>query len=91
MEYRTLGRTGLSVSAIGLGTEHLIEAGSTIRDVIHQAVEAGINYIDVLATGNSVFWQDFAPAIRPTREKLILAMSWNYTYFKRYGQVGARL
>ncbi len=40
MEYRVLGRTRRSVSAIGLGTEHLAYDGNTIREVVQQAVAA---------------------------------------------------
>jgi predicted aldo/keto reductase-like oxidoreductase len=78
MEYRKLGRTGLDVSAIGLGTEHLETSESTIRDVIRSAVDAGINYIDVLPGSDSDFWDYFAPTIRPYRDKLILAVGWRF-------------
>ena len=48
MNYRTLGRTGLRVSPLCLGTMNLgnptSEAGS-IR-LVHRALEAGINFID---------------------------------------------
>jgi predicted aldo/keto reductase-like oxidoreductase len=48
VKYRTLGRTGLSVSEIGLGTEFLL--GLPQDDavaVIHAALDRGINYIDM--------------------------------------------
>jgi len=49
MHYRTLGRTGLAVSEIGLGTEYLLKASQeTTSAVVRQAVDAGINYFDVL-------------------------------------------
>ena len=48
MEYRKLGRTGLNVSAIGLGTEHLEKSRETMEEVLRTAVDAGVNYIDVL-------------------------------------------
>lgn len=48
MNRRTLGRTGLSVSEIGLGTEFLL---GLPRDdavgVIHEAIDRGVNYIDM--------------------------------------------
>jgi len=48
MKTRTLGRSGLQVSEIGLGCNNfgarLDEAGT--RDVVHAALEAGINFFD---------------------------------------------
>jgi len=52
MEYRVLGRTGVRVSAIALGTANF--ADPTPEDeaaqILHRAVDAGVNLID---TGNS--------------------------------------
>ncbi len=49
MEFRTLGRTGLDVSAIGLGTEYLLHLPREhVVGVIHEAIERGINYFDLL-------------------------------------------
>ena len=48
MQYRTLGRTGLRVSEIGLGGEWfngLSQEESTA--IVDTAIENGINYIDV--------------------------------------------
>lgn len=48
MQYRTLGRTGLTVSEIGLGGEWfngLSQEESTA--IVDTAVENGINYLDV--------------------------------------------
>ena len=48
MNYRTLGRTGLRVSEIGLGGEWLnglTQAESTA--IMNTALEHGINYLDV--------------------------------------------
>jgi predicted aldo/keto reductase-like oxidoreductase len=80
MEYRELGRTGLQVGAIGLGTEHMTLERETMERVLRTAVDAGLNYVDVLfidATGDDVgFWDNFGPALRPYRNKLILAAHW---------------
>ena len=48
MEYRCLGRSGLELSAVGLGTNNFgarIDYQQTDR-VIHQAVDIGVNLID---------------------------------------------
>ncbi len=49
MQTRTLGRTGLEVGVIGLGTEYLVgQPGDTVVSVVHEAIDQGVNYIDVL-------------------------------------------
>ncbi len=49
MDYRKLGRTGLEVSAIGLGLEHMHrQPRETVVSTIRQAVECGVNYFDVI-------------------------------------------
>jgi predicted aldo/keto reductase-like oxidoreductase len=49
MEYGRLGRTGLKVSRIGLGTEHLCgQPRETVCAVIRRAVERGVNYFDLV-------------------------------------------
>jgi aryl-alcohol dehydrogenase-like predicted oxidoreductase len=49
MIYRTLGRTGERVSAIGLGGYHLgkpnLDEAEAIR-IVHQSIERGINFLD---------------------------------------------
>lgn len=55
MIYRPLGRTGLSVSAIGLGCEHLQgKSAEHIRSVVLAAIDAGINILDVFMSEPNV-------------------------------------
>jgi aryl-alcohol dehydrogenase-like predicted oxidoreductase len=60
MEYRTLGRTGVTVSRLGLGTMVLGAWGNTDHDacvrIVHRALDAGVNLVDtadVYAFGGS--------------------------------------
>ncbi len=49
MDYRRLGRTGLSVSAFGLGTWQTFGESIddlTAQEVLKTALENGVNYID---------------------------------------------
>lgn len=55
MIYRPLGRTGLSVSAIGLGCEHLQgKSPELIESVVLAAIDAGINIFDVFMSEPNV-------------------------------------
>jgi len=55
MQYRKLGRTGLDVSAIGLGTVQLSSPDTEHAiSLVHRALELGVNYFDTArAYGNS--------------------------------------
>lgn len=55
MEYRDIGKTGMSASIIGLGAEHLDgKSYSITEETIHAALEHGINIIDVFMPGDEI-------------------------------------
>lgn len=79
MEYRVLGRTGLRVSAIGLGT--MVHAGhfGPMRDeesraAIDAALDLGVNFIDTSdAYGAGYSETLLGDALKGRRDKVILA------------------
>jgi predicted aldo/keto reductase-like oxidoreductase len=49
MEYTQLGRTGLGVSVIGIGTEHMHgQPRATVVSTLHAAVGRGVTYFDII-------------------------------------------
>ena len=72
MQFRKLGRTGLEVSAIGLGTEHLNgQPRETVVSVIREAIERGVNYFD-LVFSFSDYLDNLSAAFQGHREHVIL-------------------
>ena len=90
MILRDLGKTGLQVGEIGLGTEHLgrtSKARQVIADVVDKAVESGINYFDLIFNFKE-YVENYGVAFREHRDKLVLAchlgsaVTRNQQYFK---------
>ncbi|MBI2989015.1 MAG: aldo/keto reductase [Deltaproteobacteria bacterium] len=79
MEYRTLGRTGLKVSVVGLGT--MVHAGhfgpmndAESLSAIDAALEVGVNFIDTSdAYGAGYSEALLGKALKGRRDKVILA------------------
>lgn len=74
MIYRDLGRTGLKVSEIGLGTEHLgrtSKAKENVTSVVDRAVENGINYFDLIFNFKE-YIENLGAAFKGHRDKLVL-------------------
>jgi aryl-alcohol dehydrogenase-like predicted oxidoreductase len=78
MELRTLGRTGVKVSPLCLGTMMLGAWGNTDHDdsirIVHRALDAGINFVDtadVYAQGESE--EIVGKALEGRRDSVVLA------------------
>src|SRR5574341_2156835 len=79
MKYKTLGRTGLKVSVVGLGT--MVHAGhfgpmkdEESLDAINAALELGVNFIDTSdAYGAGYSETLLGKALKGRRDKVILA------------------
>jgi predicted aldo/keto reductase-like oxidoreductase len=73
MKYRPLGRTGLQLSEVSLGTEYLINRPRRhVVGVIREAVERGINYFD-LFFAQPAFRDNMGAAFAGLRKKVFLA------------------
>jgi aryl-alcohol dehydrogenase-like predicted oxidoreductase len=78
MLYRQLGRTGESVSAIGLGGSHLAKGSITEAEsirLIHQAIDSGITFLDNswdYNEGRSERWMGQALQQNRSRDKVFL-------------------
>jgi len=84
MEYRELGTTGIKVSSIGFGTEHLPPQPEVMAEILDVAMEAGATFVDVLQIdpeGDGAYiWDGLGPLLREHREKLVLSCHWGIGY-----------
>ncbi|MFX1399682.1 MAG: aldo/keto reductase [Promethearchaeota archaeon] len=72
MLLKELGRTGLKVSEIGIGTEHLFrQTQKTVDTVIVHAIEHKINYFDVLFSVQH-YLEKLALSLKGYREDLVI-------------------
>ncbi|MHB0875517.1 MAG: aldo/keto reductase [Anaerolineae bacterium] len=73
MDYRPLGRTGIDVAAVSLGTEYLINLPvEHVAGVIDAAIDQGINYFD-LFYAQAGFRDLMGAVFRGKRQKAMLA------------------
>ena len=72
MQYRKLGRTGLDVCAIGLGTEYLNgQAREAVVTVVREAIDRGVNYLDLVFSFPE-YLENLGAALRGHRERVFL-------------------
>lgn len=72
MEYRVLGKTGMSVSEVGLGCEHLQgKPSETVAGVVHAALDGGVNILDAFMSEPQVR-SDIGAALRGRRGEVLL-------------------
>ncbi|HYZ84016.1 MAG TPA: aldo/keto reductase [Bryobacteraceae bacterium] len=87
MEYRQLGRTGLTVSRLGfgaatLGDEYGVTDPAECPRAVHHAVDLGINFIDTAPYyGRTLSETRLGEALKGIRHKVVLA-----TKCARYGK-----
>src|SRR5688572_9667774 len=76
MNYRTLGRTGITVSPYCLGAMMLNSYGNADHDdsvrIIHRALDAGINFVDT-ADAYAESEEVVAKALKDRRDDVVLA------------------
>ena len=75
MQYRTLGRTGLTASEIGFGGGRirLGQDPQIIIEILHQAFDAGLNFLDTAPTyGGGTSENIIGKAITGKRNELII-------------------
>lgn len=81
MEYRNLGRSGLKVSAIGLGTHYFgwLHDEATSRAVLDHALDLGISFIDTADVYDMGRSEEFVGrAIKGKRHDLVIATKFGW-------------
>ena len=72
MKYRKLGRTGLKVSEVSVGTEWLEKKSpEIITSVIRKAIKEGVNYFDIIFNFEDHL-KKVSKAIEGSRDNVVL-------------------
>lgn len=72
MEYRDIGKTGMSASIIGLGAEHLDNKPyEVVEETIHAALDQKINIMDLFMPGDEVR-KNIGKALNKRRKDVII-------------------
>jgi len=92
MKYRPLGKSGLKVSAIGLGTNQFggkVDADTTVN-IIHAALDMGINFIDTADVYQEGRSEEFiGRALEGRRQDVLIATKVYYEVGKGPNDRGA--
>jgi aryl-alcohol dehydrogenase-like predicted oxidoreductase len=87
MQVRTLGKSGLEVSAIGLGCMGMSSAYGTPPDrkemveLVHEAVERGVTFFDTAeAYGPFLNEELVGEALAPFRDRVVIATKFGFTF-----------
>jgi aryl-alcohol dehydrogenase-like predicted oxidoreductase len=81
MEYRNLGKSGLKVSAVGLGTHYFgwLKDEASSRAVIHRALDEGVTFIDTADVYDMGRSEEFVGrAIKGKRADLVIATKFGW-------------
>ena len=83
MEYRTIGRTGIRVSPLALGTMVLGPWGNTDADacrrIVDRALDAGLNLVDTAdAYGDGATEEIIGPVVAARRSEVVLATKFHH-------------
>ncbi|MFD0312893.1 aldo/keto reductase [Streptomyces flavalbus] len=95
MQYRTLGRTGVQVSALALGAMNFGQIGRTTQDeataIVDAALESGVNLIDTADWyGHGESEEMVGKAIAGRRDDIVLATKATMPMGERNRQGGSR-
>jgi len=72
MQYRQLGKTGLQISEISVGTEWLYKKRQEdVKVLVEKAIGRGVNYFDMIFNFEP-FLVQLSWAIKPSRDKVLL-------------------
>lgn len=93
MKQRRLGRTGLSVSELGLGHSFVAANGKgTVIEAVHRAIDLGINYFDVAPYySDGVDEQYLGEALVGRRDRAVVATKVGYSHDPAHHRSAASL
>ena len=81
MQHRKLGRTGLTISEISLGAEHLDNQDrQLVKNVVNHALDHGINYIDPVLYVTPENRDSMGAALRGRRQEAMISAHFGAVY-----------